>query len=206
MHNANELSAKSGKTESLMILLHGLGSNGDDLFSLTPYLKDHLPNTHFFSPDAIEPCDMAPFGYQWFSLQDRNEVKIQSELERVIPIIESMVERKIEELKLEHKNVILCGFSQGSMTSVYLALNKEYKAVIAFSGAVISPKIVSNKNTPICLIHGTEDDVVDYSNMDIGYDILKNLGVHVEKYARPNLRHSIDMEGITKAIEFIKSR
>lgn len=205
-HNSNELAAKSGTTENLMILLHGLGSNGDDLFSLTPYLKDHLPHTHFYSPDAIEECDMASFGYQWFSLQDRNPTKVQSELERVSPVIDSLIEQQSKKLNLSSENVILCGFSQGSMVSVYLSLQKKYKAVLAFSGAVIAPKDITNTYTPICLIHGMEDDVVDYSNMDIGYDLLKNLGVDVEKYARPNLRHSIDMEGITRAIEFIKKR
>lgn len=30
-----------------------------------------LPNAAFLARDAPDPCDMAPFGYQWFSLRDR---------------------------------------------------------------------------------------------------------------------------------------
>ncbi|MES2214690.1 MAG: prolyl oligopeptidase family serine peptidase [Pseudomonadota bacterium] len=198
----------SGKYKSLMVLLHGLGSNGDDLFSLVPYFKTSMPDTYFFAPDAIEPYDQAPFGYQWFSLKDRSEeVKIQ-ELERVFPTINSLIDAKKTELELEDADIILCGFSQGAMVSLYLALSqdKQYKAVIAFSGALIKPAKVCKTKTPICLIHGMEDDVVPYSNMKQASEILQELGFEMETFAVPNLGHSIDMTGLKKASTFIQNR
>jgi len=208
MNSMNELPAQSGNTKSLMILLHGVGSNGDDLFSLAPYFAQSLTDTHFFSPDGIESCDMVPFGYQWFSFRDRSNNAIISELERVAPIIDAMIEKKQNELSLKSEDVILCGFSQGSMVSMYLALSsaKTYKAIIAFSGALILPKIVHKTSSPICLIHGMEDEVVPYANMDAAYKQIQDLGMTVEAFARPNLAHSIDIEGLKKAAAFIQNR
>ena len=63
--------AKGGEADALVVLLHGLGADGNDLFGLVPHLAQVLPGAAFVSPHAPFPCDMAPFGRQWFSLQDR---------------------------------------------------------------------------------------------------------------------------------------
>jgi phospholipase/carboxylesterase len=205
MHN--EQAAKSGKTKNLIVLLHGLGSNGGDLFSLVPFLSKSFPDTHFFAPDGIENCDMGPFGYQWFSLQNRDDDVLQGELERVAPVVQAMIINKAQELSLGIEDVILLGFSQGTMTSLYLALTSDidYKAVLGFSGALIMPKNPKATKTPICLIHGTEDDVLHHDNMAKSEKKLRELGIHVDTLSVPYLSHSIDMKGIEKAVSFIKN-
>jgi phospholipase/carboxylesterase len=45
---------------SLVIFLHGYGSNGADLIDLAPYWAAALPDTLFLAPDAPQPCDGAP--------------------------------------------------------------------------------------------------------------------------------------------------
>jgi len=56
-----------------LILLHGYGSNGDDLISLAPYWADVLPETEFVSPNAPFACEENPFGgFQWFGFRDRS--------------------------------------------------------------------------------------------------------------------------------------
>lgn len=54
--------------QSLVILLHGYGSNGDDLISLAPHWAGALPATVFVAPNAPDPCPGAPGGYQWWTL------------------------------------------------------------------------------------------------------------------------------------------
>jgi phospholipase/carboxylesterase len=204
----NELPAASGKTKTLIVLLHGVGSNGDDLFSLAPFLAQSLPDVHFFAPDGIESCDMGPFGYQWFSLQNRDEAMLRSELERVAPKIRALIKNKAEELGLGLQDVILLGFSQGTMTSLYLALTSEvdYKALVGFSGALVLPKEPRATKTPIFLSHGTEDDILDHSSMERAEKFLRDLGVNVETLSVPYLAHSIDMNGLDKAVSFIKKQ
>ena len=52
--------------DSAVVLLHGYGSNGDDLISLAPYWKQVLPGALFVSPNAPQALGMG--GYQWFSI------------------------------------------------------------------------------------------------------------------------------------------
>ena len=64
--------AAGGAAQQLVILLHGLGADGQDLIGIAPHWAQVLPNAAFVSPNAPFPCDMAPYGYQWFSVQDRS--------------------------------------------------------------------------------------------------------------------------------------
>lgn len=59
-----EIKSLNKKADKLVVMLHGVGSDGNDLISLVPYIQNSLPNCHFISPHAIEPYDMAPFGRQ----------------------------------------------------------------------------------------------------------------------------------------------
>ncbi|MBP7190580.1 MAG: dienelactone hydrolase family protein [Rickettsiaceae bacterium] len=189
----------------LLVLLHGLGSNGDDLAALCPYFES-LKDVEFFSPDGIEPCDLFPFGYQWFSLANRDGDVMKSELERVAPKIRRMISDKAALHDISEDKIILLGFSQGTMTSLYLALTNEvpYKAVVGFSGSLITPNEVIQRETPICLIHGMEDDVVPAHNLKIAEEALKKEGMNVSSFLFPDIAHSIDMRGIKTAIEFLK--
>lgn len=201
-----EQKSLSGNVKTLMVMLHGLGSNGDDLFSLVSYLAPKLLDTYFYSPDGIEACDMVPYGYQWFSLQDRSPHKITSELERVIPIISQKIEDKATSLGLTKKDVILFGFSQGTMVSLSLALmaQEEYKAVLGFSGRLFLPAKVTNTKTPICLVHGAEDDVVPVESISHAKEALEKLSIRIVDLTVPNLVHSIDLKGLEFAIKFLK--
>ncbi len=69
---------KGATAKRLVVLLHGLGADGNDLFGMVPALAPALPDTAFFSPDAPYPCDMAPFGRQWFSLQTRTAAAVEA--------------------------------------------------------------------------------------------------------------------------------
>src|SRR5262249_19217108 len=94
-----------GKPTSIVVMLHGVGSNCADLLGLAPYFADDLPHTEFVSPDAFEPYDMAPFGYQWFSLADRTPSVLLRELERAAPKVQAfldglLADRGLDESKL----------------------------------------------------------------------------------------------------------
>ena len=52
--------ASGGDATQLVILLHGLGANGEDLIGLAPHWAEILPDVAFVSPNAPFPCDMAP--------------------------------------------------------------------------------------------------------------------------------------------------
>src|SRR5580700_11798229 len=80
-----------GTPKRLVILLHGLGANGDDLIGLAPYWAPLLPDAEFLSPDAPFPCDMAPYGRQWFSVQDRTPESVLAGVRAAAPILAAFI-------------------------------------------------------------------------------------------------------------------
>jgi phospholipase/carboxylesterase len=62
--------ADGGPARSMVIFLHGYGSNGEDLIGLAPYWRAALPHTVFLAPNAPQRCPGAPGGYQWWALAD----------------------------------------------------------------------------------------------------------------------------------------
>ncbi len=201
-----EVKPIESQAKQLVVLLHGLGASGHDLISIVPFMNENFPTAHFFAPHGIEPYDVASFGRQWFSLQNRNPLVLRNELKRTTPLIMNLIQDKQKQLELSNQNTILIGFSQGTMTSIYLALCQKtpFKAIIGFSGALITPREVICKKTPICLIHGIEDNVVNYQLCLEAYENLKSLGIEVEQHGINNLDHSIDLKGINIANSFIK--
>jgi phospholipase/carboxylesterase len=201
-----EIANLAKECNKLVVFLHGLGSDGNDLIGLTPFISKELPNYYFISPHGVEEFDLAPYGRQWFSLKDNNPSKLQELLASNIGSIEKIISAKQQQLNLTNKDTIIIGFSQGTMTGLYLNfIQKEpFAGVIGFSGRLITPPKCLNKITPICLIHGELDDVVDVKLMD---EIIKYLQQHEIKYSShriANLAHSIDASGLQFALQFIK--
>jgi phospholipase/carboxylesterase len=53
--------------KTLIILLHGVGSRGEDLQGLGHFWRQNLPEVMVATPDGPDAFDMGP-GYQWFSV------------------------------------------------------------------------------------------------------------------------------------------
>ena len=195
--------------KKLIIFLHGLGSNGDDLISLAPFMQQSLENCTFVAPNGLEDCSMAGFGYQWFSLEDRSEEVIYSELLRVEDRVNEYIDQKLEEYNLESKDLFLVGFSQGTMTSLHVGLSRkeELGGIVGFSGAIItSPEHKYNNKTPVCLIHGMYDDIVPFAAMEEAKGKLEKSEIYCETHPIGDLMHSINKKGLEYAINFIKKR
>lgn len=203
------LPTSGGKAKQLVIFLHGLGADGNDLISLSQEFSRTLPDAHFISPNAPFPCDMAPFGYQWFSLQDRNPEKILAGVKNAAPILNGFIDAKLEELSLGDKDLALVGFSQGTMMSLYVSLRRPESCagVLGYSGALVGAETMAEEiksRPPICLLHGTADMVVPYQCMTAAQEIFTKTGIDVECYTCEGLGHGIDMAGIEIGRKFLQ--
>lgn len=203
--------ASGGKAKSAIMFLHGLGSDGENLIGLAPYMAQNFPDTVFISPNAPFQFDMYPVGYQWFSLADRDPAKMLAGVKTAQPILDQFIDEILAEYNLSDDKLGLVGFSQGTMTSLYTAIRRPKKiaGIVGFSGALIGAELLASeaKSKPdICLIHGEEDDVVPVAAMAHAERALKSAGFKIETHARPHLPHSIDPEGIEIASHFLKSR
>ena len=193
---------------SLVILLHGIGADAFDLIPLAKYWALTLKKTKFYSLHAPYPCKLTPFGKQWFDLEDRDQTRILKEIELVKPMIITFLKKKLKDYNLQYKDLILVGFSQGTMVALNLTLTmkEEVRGVLGYSGGVILTKsgkieIISKPN--ICLVHGKNDEVVPKKMMETTKIILKDNNIDVDTHLIENLGHSIDQNGLEIGQNFL---
>lgn len=196
----------SGSVKRLLILLHGVGSNGDDLISLSPMIQDVLPDTLFVSPHGAEPYDMAPFGYQWFSLRDRSVPAMTAGVQAVAPRVNQYIDQMRDQYSLRDDQVAVMGFSQGTMTALFAGLRRAQPlaGIVGFCGALLSPETLPRSATPVCLIHGEHDEVVPFFALAHAEAGLKAAGISVETHPRPGLGHTVDAGGLDAAVAFLR--
>ncbi len=209
--NGPEVAPKSGKAKQLVIFLHGVGADGNDLISLAPLMQDALPDAHFCSPDAPFECDMAPFGKQWFSLQERTPEMMLAGIETVAPYVNTFIDTKLAELGLTIDKLAIVGFSQGTMTALHVLPRRAQPCacIVGFSGAMVASQKLEQEissKPDICLIHGEADPVVPFAQMANAEAALLKSGVKVEAHARPGLAHGIDEIGLKTATEFLSKQ
>ncbi len=201
--------AYGGAAKQLVILLHGVGADGNDLIGLAPYWSRMLPEAEFVSPNAPFPCDMVPIGYQWFSLLDRRPERMYAGLSATHPFVDAFIDRALDQRGLTPRDLALVGFSQGTMTALHVALRRPepFAALVGFSGALLDLGQLADEITarpPTLLIHGDADEVVPAAALPAAVAALKAVDVEVDSLVRRGLGHGIDPEGMTRAANFLK--
>ena len=205
--------ALSGKSDSLVVFLHGYGADGADLLNLADSLKIHLPNTIFMSPDAPNKSTMNPFGYEWFPIPRldgsslENAKKGRDEATKELNLFLNEIK---ENTGIPFERIFLFGFSQGCMMSLHLAPRKNEKiaGVIGIAGMLMQPELLEKEavqKPPILLVHGDEDDVVPYEELNIAADTLVKANFEVYMLTSKGAGHSITEDGLRAALQFIKN-
>lgn len=202
--------SSGGAPKQVVILLHGLGANGMDLIGLARYWDHALPDAVFVSPDAPFPCDMAPVGYQWFSLQDWTPESIQRGVEHATPILNDYIDGVLKHYNLTDDRLAVMGFSQGTMMSLYAIPRRAKKiaGILGYSGALVGGDGLSApgiQKPPVLLVHGETDFVVPFSAYTQAKATLEKEGFDVTGLARPHLDHGIDDEGIEAGASFLST-
>ncbi|MGO4821278.1 MULTISPECIES: alpha/beta hydrolase [unclassified Flavobacterium] len=150
----------------LLILLHGYGSNEEDLFSFASELPEE-----YYVISARAPYNMQYGSYAWYAINfDANENKFsdneQAKASR--DLILKFIDELIATYPIDTNNVILTGFSQGAILSYAVALSHPDKVqkVVALSGYV-NEEILENgyahndfSTLKIFHSHGTVDQVI----------------------------------------------
>jgi phospholipase/carboxylesterase len=198
-----------GKPRRLVILLHGLGADGNDLIGLQQYWGRLVPDAEFISPNAPFPCDMAPYGYQWFSVQDRIPAAVLAGVRAAAPMLDAFIDEEVQKRGLTEADTALVGFSQGTMMSLYVGLRraKQLAGILGYSGRLIAPELLAGElrsRPPVLLVHGTHDPMVPFESLAHAETALKTAGVPVETLACPGIEHSIDPEGLQRGGAFLQ--
>lgn len=202
--------AAGDRPEQLVVLLHGLGADGGDLIGLAPELAKILPNAAFVSPHAPYPCDMAPFGRQWFSLQDRANDAMLTGVRQAAPILDAFIDSELKSHGLTDEALALVGFSQGTMVALQVAPRraKPCAQIVGFSGHLVGAEYLADEiksRPPVLLVHGQIDDVVPFGAMAAAETALQANQVPVASHACAGLGHGIDGDGLARAAKALKA-
>lgn len=197
--------------DQLVILLHGYGSNRDDLITLAPELISYLPAAKFIAANAPLPFEGDAYGEgrQWFSLIKRDSTSIYQGAAQASVWLKEFIATMSNQLKIPYNKIALLGFSQGSMLAMQTAyrLTPQIAGLLCYSGMLAKPEVLADEITsspPIMLIHGKEDQVLPAECMNIAHKALEKSGVSVDTLLRPYLGHGIDAKGIDAGGKFLQ--
>jgi phospholipase/carboxylesterase len=192
---------RGGKPNSLVIFLHGYGSNGADLISLAPYWADLLPGAAFVSPNAIEPVPMAPGGYQWFQISNLDPHLMEQGAKTAAQSVDRFIDRELEKYGLMPDRLALVGFSQGTMMALHVGLRREQQigAILGFSGVLVGGRNLKEQmrsKPPVLLIHGDRDPTIPIPAMFDSAEALAAADHGAQWHISYGIPHSIGPDGL----------
>jgi len=155
----------TSKNAPALILLHGYGSNEDDLFSFASELPEEYA---IFSLRA--PLAMQPYGYAWYSIYFDGGMDKFTDDEQALSArgqIVECIDCIVAGFPVDPNKLCLVGFSQGCILSLAVALSfpEKIRAVVGLSG-YIHPPIIDLKSPEVYTgldiysSHGTVDQVI----------------------------------------------
>ncbi len=205
----------SGTTRSMVVFLHGYGANGADLLSLADLIGEELPDTVFVAPDAPETNPAMPFGFQWFPIpwiDGSPEEAAERGMRSSVDDLNAYLDALMVDEDLLPEQVVLFGFSQGTMMALHVAPRREdpIAGVVGFSGRLMFADLLAEEvvsRFPVLLLHGELDDVVPPSSMPAAVTALQEASFK-EVYARvmKDTAHSISPDGISVAVAFMRDK
>ncbi len=193
----------------MLILLHGIGADENDLFGITPFL-----DPRFLIISARAPFTLPYGGYAWFELTiEPNNIGIN-----VKQFYESreMLLEFIGELINEHNpdrgRIYLCGFSQGAIIGLSAALKepRKFAGLVAMSGRAMPEMLPDQNDTselrdfPILVTHGVYDPVLTIDNGRATNEMLSALPVRL-KYKEYPMAHEISRESLADVSIWLSS-
>jgi len=200
--------AKKSEHPPVLILMHGYGSNENDLFEL----KDGLPK-NFLIISVRAPLTLSEGSYQWFRMEEvkgerqPNKEDVKNSTEKMKTFIREVV----KQYQADSTKVYLSGFSQGGMMSFAVGLTNPQlvHGIAPMSGKIfdfIKPQVKMSrqlKALKIFIAHGDADDRVPYTNATDAEIYLKVQGLTPVLHTYKGLKHSISATEIKELSQWL---
>jgi phospholipase/carboxylesterase len=191
-----------------VIVLHGLGADGNDFVPLTQELdlKAVGPVRFVFPHAPVIPVTINN-GYRmraWYDILSQDLVRREDEagLRSSLASVEALLARQ-QERGISADRIVLAGFSQGCAMALLTGLRHRERlaGIVGLSGylplaaTTAAERSDANSMTPIFMAHGQQDPVVDIERGRTSREMLRALGYAVEWHEYP-MGHSVCMEEI----------
>jgi phospholipase/carboxylesterase len=189
-------------------MLHGYGSDENDLFSFAEYLPEHYTIISVKAPYPIQPM-----GNAWYAINfDANANKF-SDTKQAIESREKIklfINEAVDAYNIDPDNITLLGFSQGTILSFATALTypELIKNVIGLSGYIDHNMInlgdkIKLKSLQVFSSHGSMDQVIPVDWARKTPDILKNLDIECEFKEFP-AGHGVNQENFEALLNWLR--
>lgn len=192
----------------LYLLIHGYGSNEEDLFS---FANDLPAEAHIVSVRGRFPLIYGGFG--WYSLDFTDGVKMTNFEEGIESrnALVDFIDAFNKQENLDASNVWISGFSQGAILSYAIALScpEKVKNVLILSGYPEEHFIdmkedrSTYKHLNFFVSHGTEDVVLPIEGARLGDKLLTDLGI-AHEYHEYRSGHGIIPQNYFDMMTWIK--
>ncbi|PSR34328.1 MAG: hypothetical protein C7B46_06275 [Sulfobacillus benefaciens] len=194
-----------GSSWPALVLLHGMGTNEEDLLPLKPYLPDNWGLITLRAPYTVGPQQ-----YQWYHLQELGKPEPNS-LSSSLDLVEHFLLQLGQEVPgVDLGKVVLGGFSQGALISG--ALLQRMVARGLAGTAILSGYLPESvglteplHNYPVFWGHGEEDMVLPLDWGNDGVIRLRSLGAQVTFCTYPQMGHSVNEDELQDLSDWLQT-
>jgi len=202
------------------IILHGFGADMNDLAPLHSYL-DPAGRFNWIFPNGIETVPIGPHvtGRAWFPIR-MAEIEAAAMRGDVVDFAEvcppglleaeTRLKTLIKTLRIDSKDLVLGGFSQGAMMTCQIALTlpDDIAGMMLFSGNCINFQVWSenaarHKNIPFIQSHGQEDPILGFKYAQRLHAMLTGAGLKGQFIPFKGF-HEIPLPVIKEAAKFLE--
>lgn len=193
----HRLRAAEGEPRGAIVLLHGRGTDENDLQPLIDVLD---PEREFVGVTPRGPLRLAPGGNHWYAVH-RIGFPDRDTFHSTYELLSRWLDALPEALGVPWERTLLGGFSQGAVMSYALGLGAGRRppaAILGLSGFMptvdgFALELDNRSRYPVAIGHGTFDPVIDVAFAHDARDRLLAAGADVA-YRETPMAHSVDPE------------
>ena len=156
-----------------------------------------------------------PMGLQWFPIpwiDNSSEEEAERGLMAAADDLNAFLDALMVDEDLLPEQVVLFGFSQGTMMALHVAPRREDEVagIVAFSGRLLRPELLADEarsRPPVLLVHGDADDVVPVQSLPETAEALQAAGwKDVYAHVMKGTGHGIAPDGLSVALAFMRDK
>ena len=197
------------ESSPLILMVHGYGSNEEDLFSFSRALPEKFTVISIRGPITIQSMS-----YAWYNISIDYLGNKTYDSEKAIEsrdMIVNCIDKCTEVYNTDKNNVTLLGFSQGSIliNAVALTYPEKVKNIISLSGGIdpniIKPSKLDFKNLSFYISHGTEDDILPFNQAKDSLKFLSENNIDFDFESFP-IGHGVSPENFKSVLNWLNKK
>lgn len=209
----HQLPARSDQTRSLVVLLHGFGSNGQAMLGLARTLSMALPDTTFLAPDAPDAAPGRPGGRMWFPIPELGGSSAEEadlRLQASARLLDAFLDDQLAAYGLPAFAMALFGFSQGAGLAYEVGPRRrdQLAGVIAVAGRMKRKDALDadvRSRPPFLILTGAEDHLLASDETNLAAAALSQARIPAMRVLMAGTGHGFSDVGLAAARDFLKS-